>query len=342
MRSWITHLSIAFLVASPSVGLGQLAESTPPPPAHLPRLIDECEAGPGYFACSVWIWHGSSYSAIWQNGAVGRLTVANSGGSDLRIERKDSAGPVAGLTASYNGNWDGKSFSAGKMTATLKSATRSLTWTANPAVTPIFASSQQDYTYVNWYTAPLTAYAIYNSRGSFNTSVGTEINDYRIRGEPPMSPGEARRFTNRFEVMRANYAKGVTYPQAATIAASYADGTTFGDAGVLQAMLDRRKWMLVELTRIGTTLCGMDRQGASLREISSALDAQAGGAARSSAYSIVQKDIAHRMRQAANQAVRRIWGHVNRLRSGLAADPVKDGRGDPVVPPVSPLACDLR
>jgi hypothetical protein len=77
------------------------------PPAHLPRFIFECEAGPGFSACSLWTWQGSSYSAIWSNGETGQLTVASGNAAELSVQRTDTAGHFAGFTATYTGKWDG-------------------------------------------------------------------------------------------------------------------------------------------------------------------------------------------------------------------------------------------
>ena len=340
-----------FGFACAAAGVGQSVPTTPSPPGHLPALIGECEAGPNYNACSVWIWHGSSYSAIWQNGAVGQLVVDSGDSSNLRINRQDSAGPVAGLTATYTGKWDGKSFSDGTMTATLKGGTNRLTWTGTPAVTPVLPNPQMDHSYVNWYPAQLTAYAIYRNQGSFNMSVGTEINDYRMRGEPPMNPGDSRLFTLKYTVVPANYVNGAKYPQASTIAAIYTDGTTFGDANVLKAMLEQRKLMIAALTSIGTTLCAMGQQGASIQDISAALDkqhaaedarSQVGKEERNSAYSRVQKEIAHNVNsRTPSRAIQQIANQANQMRTGLTADPVKDGGGNLLISPATPLACNL-
>jgi hypothetical protein len=342
----------AFILVSFTACLGQLAETTPPPPGHLPRLVGECEAGPNYAACTVWIWHGSSYSAIWQNGAVGELTVASGDSSDVRINRLDSAGPVAGLSAVYTGKWDGKTFSDGQIAATLKGGTNQLTWTGAPAVTPVLPTPQLDYSYLNWYPAQLTGYARFGGQGSFTRAFETEIDDFRVRNEGPMSPGESRTFTLRYFIVPANYEKGAAYPNFSVIAAIYADGTTFGDANVLKAMLERRKLMASALTSIGTLYCTMGQQGASISDIATALSKQQaasngqsleGKAERDEAYSYVQKSLGSRVNShlPANQAIRRTWEDLNKLRSGLAADPVKDERGNLAIPAVTPLACNL-
>lgn len=341
-----------FAFTCAAAGFGQLVKTTAPPPGHLPALISECEAGTNYTACSLWVWHGSSYSAIWQNGAVGQLTVDSGDSSDLRIERHDTAGPVTGLAATYTGKWDGKTFSDGKITATLNGGTNQLTWTGTPTVTPVLPTPQIDYSYLNWYPGMLTGYARFGGQGSFTRAFETEIYDFRVFNESPMSPGEARLFTLRYSILPANYEKGASYPNFSVIAAIYADGTTFGDANVLKAMLEQRKLMIAALTNIGMTMCTMSEQGSSIQDISAALakqqaaeDArsQVGKGERDNAYSYMQKSLKSRTNShlPANKAIERTWDDFNKLRSGLAADPVKDSTGNLVIPAVTPLACNL-
>jgi hypothetical protein len=329
-----------------------MLDSTPPPPGHLPRLVGECESGPNYAACSLWIWHGTSYSAIWQNGAVGQLTIASADAANVQFERQDSAGPVAGLTATYTASWDGSSFNDGKIVATLKGGTNTLAWTGKATATPVLPTPGIDYSYLNWYPGQLTGYARFGGQGSFTSAFETEIDDFRIFNEPPMSPGESRQFTLRYFVLPPNYEKGAHYPNFSVIAAIYSDGTTFGDANVLKAMMERRKTMLAALNAIGPTLCSMGQQNASINDISDALNKQHaapqgrdGEALDESAlaYSYVQKSLGSRVNShlPRNQAVRRTWDDLNKLRSGLAADPVKDAGGNLVIPAVSPLACSL-
>jgi hypothetical protein len=345
-----SRAALCALLLLPVTSFGQLVDTVPSPPANLPPLISECEVAANFNACSVRIWHGMTYSAIWSNAAVGQITVSNGNPQQLQFERRDSAGPVAGLTATYTGKWDGKSFTDGRITATLKGATSRLSWAGTPTVTPVLP--QGDYSYVNWYPAPLTAYAIFNSKGSFNMSVGTEINDYRMRGEAPMNAGESRLFTQQYLVMQASYGKGVTYPQASVLAAIYADGTTFGNRGVPDAMLEARKLTIATLRSIGTTLCSMGEKNASIPDIAIALDKQheadnarsaAGNGERDRAYSYVQKSLGSREshRLAPGQAVRRTFDKLNQLRTGLAADPVRDAGAELVVPAVSSLPCAL-
>ncbi len=329
-----------------------MLDSTPAPPGHLPRLVGECEFGLNYAACSLWIWHGTSYSAIWQNGAVGQLTVMSADAANVQFERQDSAGPVAGLTATYTATWDGTSFNDGKIVATLKGGTNTLTWTGNATATPVLPTPQMDYSYLNWYPGQLTGYARFGGQGSFTRAFETEIYDFRIFNEPPMSPGESRLFTLRYFVLPPNYEKGAHYPNFSAIAAIYSDGTTFGDTNVLKVMMERRRTMLAALNAIGATLCSMGQQSASISDISGALDKQhaatqkQGGEAldeSNRAYSYVQKSLGSRVNShlPANQAVRRTWEDLNKLRSGLAADPVKDASGNLVIPEETPQACNL-
>lgn len=349
-RAALTLLLI--LLVRTSVCYSQLVPVTPPPPAHLPALISECESGTNYAACSVWIWHGSAYSAIWPNGAIAQLTVASVDAQQIRIERNDTAGPLVGMTAIYTGKWDGESVSDGKIVATLKGGTNTLAWTGKATATPVLPTPQIDHSYLNWYPGQLTGYARFGGQGSFTRAFETEIYDFRQFNEQPMNPGEARLFTLRYSILQPNYVNGAHYPDFSVIAAIYADGTTFGDANVLKAMMERRKTMLAALDAIGPTLCSMGEQGASIADIAAALDKQAAAAQNPRAgitdesglaYSYVQKSLNSRVNGhlPANQAFRRTWDDFNKLRSGLAADPVKDASRNLVIPPVTPLICNL-
>jgi hypothetical protein len=350
-HSRFAQLSLLFFCLSPSIS-AQMLDSIPAPPGHLPRLVGECETGLNYAACSLWIWHGTSYSAIWQNGAVGQLTVASADAANVQIKRQDSAGPVAGLTATYTAIWDGTSFNDGKILATLKGGTNTLAWTGNATATPVLPTPQMDYSYLNWYPGQLTGYARFGGQGSFTRAFETEIDDFRIFNEPPMSPGESREFTLRYFVLPANYEKGAHYPNFSVVAAIYADGTAFGDANVLKAMMERRKTMLAALNAIGATLCSMGRRNASINDISEALNKQHAATQEPDgktpdesgvAYSYVQKSLGSRVNShlPVDQALNRTWDDLNKLRSGLAADPVKDASGNLVIPPVTPLECNL-
>lgn len=353
-RSLIAFLLLFELCGAP-LHSQPAAGASSPPPAPLPQLLLECESGANYNACSLWTWHGSSYSAIWPMGAVAQLTVISADPQQVHIERLDTQGPLTGMTATYSGTWKNNAVSDGKIVATFKGGSNTLTWTASPTLTPVLPNPQMGYNYVNWYSAQLTAYAIFNSQGSFNASIGTEINDYRMRGEQPMNPGESRRFSDKYVVQPANYGKGVTYPQASVIAAIYSDGATFGDRGVLQAMVEERRLMLSALTSIGATYCAAGRQMSSLQDISSALARQqAAEDARSSvgkeerdlAYSFMQKSLDGstdrnlERNQHLKVAVKRTWDQLNQLRTGLS-DPVKDMSGNALMPPATPLTCEF-
>jgi hypothetical protein len=336
-----------FFICLPS--FGQMAETTPAPPAHLPRLIGECETGPNYFACSVWMWNGTAYTAIWGNGAIGQMTVESGDSQDLKIQRTDTAGTFAGFSGTYTGKWDGKSISNGQMSFTFKTISATVSWVGNPTVTPVLTDTQQNYSFVNWFPAQLTGYAIFNQEGSFNSSLGTEINDYRLRGESPMNPGESRRFTDRYMPIAPNYAKGVTYPQASAIAAVYSDGTTFGDPGVLAVMMDQRRGMISALTDIGATICTMGKQGASVDDIQKALGKQqANETAQSAAekggsgaaYTLILKALNGRASDK-DVIVRRALDKLTQVRAAAAADPVKDASGRLAISAPPALSCNL-
>jgi hypothetical protein len=347
-----------------------------PPPAHLPRFVFECEAAPGYSSCSLWTWHGSSYSAIWTSGEIGQLTVDSgdraasegipSGGNaaELRVRRTDTAGHFPGLTATYTGKWDGTHFTDGKMTYAFKGTSGTGTWTLTREVTPvvhttlgtvqtvtqdeIYGVGRRPGMYYNWYTAPLTGFAIH-SNGMLGSGVTTVIDDFRLKGVTPMNPGERRLIDMRSVMLRPNYEKGAVYFPGSTIAAIFADGTTFGDRIVLSAMIDYRRSMLAALTGIGATLCTLGTRQSDIAAVDAALSQQqaaqdarsaADKAPRGAAYAYVGKFMHGRgnARQTASQITRRTWDAVNKLRSGLA-DPVKDSSGQPAFASVTPLAC---
>lgn len=146
--------------------------------------------------------------------------------------------------------------------------------------------------------------------------------------------------------------KGAAYTHDESIAAIYSDGTTFGDSNVLAEMLERRRSLITVLTSIGATLCTLGRQQASTADIETALDKQhaqqdaqseAGKDERDTGYSFVSKSLASRAnnRLPANQAIKRTWDQLNQLRSGLAADRVKDPHGQLAIPALTPLDCNL-
>jgi hypothetical protein len=334
------------------------------PPAHLPRFIFECEAGPGFSSCSLWTWHGSSYSAIWSNGETGQLTVVSGNAAELSVQRTDTAGGAAGLTATYTGKWDGTHFTDGKMTYAFKGATGTGIWTLTREVTPvvhttlgtvqtvtqdeIYGVGRRPGMYYNWYTAELTGFAIH-SQGMAGSGITTAINDFRVRGESPAKPGERRLFDLRAEFLRPNYEEGAVYYPGSAIAVIYSDGTTFGDRKVLSAMIDYRRSMIAALTGIGATLCTLGTQQSAIADVGAALDRQqseqdarsaADKAPRGAAYAYVGKILHARgnSRLTASQITQRAWDEVNKLRSGLA-DPVKDSSGQPAFAAMTPLEC---
>ena len=205
-----------------------------PPPAHLPRFIFECEAGPGFSSCSLWTWHGSSYSAIWMNGETGQLTVVSGNAAELSVQRKDTAGGAAGLTATYTGKWDGTRFTDGKMTYAFKGASGAGVWTLTREVTPIvhttlgtvqtvtqdeiYGVGRRPGMYYNWYTADLTGFAIH-SNGMAGSGVtinlacpGTHATDRmkQLGGTGPMGdPADFGRVVAFLCSEPANYINGV-------------------------------------------------------------------------------------------------------------------------------------
>ena len=338
---------------------GQPGTGTQPsPPAHLPPLLGECESGPNYNACSVWIWHGSSYSAIWSNGATGQMTVSSGDAADLNVNRTDTSGTFAGLTAVYTGHWTGSGVSNAKMSFHIKTLSGDITWTASRMETPVLRNPDPNSSnYVNWYTAPLSAIAVSGSARMMTSKFtqdapGTMLNDFRSRGEIPMNPGESRAFTLRTVHVPPDYEKGANYQQSEAIAAIYTDGTTFGDSHVLKALLERRRQMIGALTSIGSTICQLAVRQATMQEIGAALDKQhaeedakspADQEGRGDAYYLVGKSMVGRdvNRMAPAQAEKHVWEQVNKWRSDLASDPVKDGSGQLAVPAVTPLQCSL-
>ena len=365
-RSVYLHLSGAALLLLASAAHGGEPDAGPAPPAHLPRFIWECEAATGASSntCSVWIWHGSSYSATWSIGAMGQLTVSSTNAAELRVHRVDTAGILAGLDATYTGKWDGTQFTDGKMTFTFKGASNTGIWTGVPELTPVVHTDfgkvetvqqrERDYwgktsPYYNWYAADLTGFAIY-TKGMAGSQASTAIEDYRVRGESPMKPGERRTISLRAHLLAPNYEKGTVYRPGTAVAAIYSDGTTFGDRNVLSAMIDFRRSMLGTLTNIGATLCKLGGQQ-SIRDIQIALDKQQAAEdtrlptdknPRGAAYSWVGKAMNARGngRMTASQVVKITLDRLNQLRVGLA-DPVKNSSGQPAIASVTVPACSL-
>jgi hypothetical protein len=365
---WIRScLSLAALSLIAVPALSQ-SESGPPPPLRLPRFIWECEAAAGANSstCSVWIWHGSSYSATWSIGAMGQLTVEGNNPSELTVRRVDNSGTLTGLNATYTGKWDGTHLTDGKMTFTFKGASNTGIWSGVPLVTPvvhtvlgtvqtivqdeIYGVGRRPAPYYNWYSADLTGYAIH-AEHFVGSASSTAIDDFRVRGEQPMKPGERREINLRSHLLRPDYEGGAAYHAGTAIAAIYSDGTTFGDRKVLSAMIDYRRSMLAALGGIGSTLCTLGAQHSSIADIDAALNKQQGAEdarspadkdARGAAYGYVGRSLHARGsgRLPASQVIKRSYDALNQLRSGLA-DPVKNPSGQPAISPVTPLACAL-
>jgi hypothetical protein len=355
---------LVFLLASSSSS-GE-SDAQGPPSGNLPRLIWECEAGPGFSSCSVWIWHGSSYSAIWSNGEIGRLTVQSGSAAELTVLRTDTAGNFTGLTATYTGKWDGTSIANGKLTFNIKGTSVSGAWTGKPEVTPVIhtafgttatVTSDELYgvgnkpaPYYNWYTAELTGFAIH-SLGRGGSGISTAIDDFRALGVPPMKSGERRLIANWPRTLRPSYDDGATYRPGSAIAAIFADGTTFGDRQVLSAMIDYRRAMIGALTAIGTTLCTLGDQQPSIVDVQAMLDKQHAAEdarsasdrdARAAAYAYVGKSLDRANRRLpASEIIKQAGSRLNQLRSALAADPVRNVSGQLAISAPPPLACSL-
>jgi hypothetical protein len=345
--------------------IGQ-TNSVPAPPGHLPRFLWECELGAGAntAACSVWTWEGSFYSATWSIGAIGHLTVTSSDHGEIKVQRQDTAGNLAGLNATYTAKWDGTRLSDGKMAFTFKGTSNTGIWSGAPLVTPvvhtasgmvrtitqdeIYGVGRGPVPYYNWYSADLTAFAIHSERfeGSANSTV---VDDFRVRGEQPMKPGDRRELSLKSKLLQPNYEGGATYRFGMAIAAIYADGTTFGDPKVLAEMIGYRRSMLSALTDISATLCQLGGQQASIADVAGALAKQQAAAdsrsasdksARAAAYTYIDKSLSGRGHFTPAQSIKRTWDALDKLRSGLA-DPVKNGSSEPAISPVKPLTCHL-
>jgi hypothetical protein len=340
------------------------------PPNHLPPVIFECEAATGATSstCSAWIWRGGSYSAVWSIGAIGQLTVSGAKDGAVSFQRTDSAGVLTGLSGAYTGKFDGAGFSDGKVTFSLKGASNTGIWTGLAEATPVVHTHLgmvqtviQDEIYgvgrgppapyYNLYTADLTGYAVYTARSAGSAVAATGIEDYRATGEAPMKPGDRRNDSVNLRAphIPGDYEPGLAYRPGMAIAAIYADGTTFGDAKVLATMIERRRSMIVALNGIGTTLCKLGTEGASVADVEAALgkqrageDAQspAGKPGRDAAYDYVIASLHVRGRLNDAQRIKQSWERQDKLRIGLA-DPVKDGSGRLAIPAQTAGTCKL-
>jgi hypothetical protein len=161
--------------------------------------------------------------------------------------------------------------------------------------------------------------------------------------------------------MRPNYAKGTIYADGEAVAAIYADGTTFGDENVLKAMLQRRREMSDALTTIAKTVCDLGLQQTTIHDIAIALDKLHADEeklhasedakdpmkkpARDAAYDLMSRNMKPNLvyvrQMAPSQAAKHLLEYMNEWRTGLA-DPAKDSTGQLMVPPVTPLSCNLQ
>jgi hypothetical protein len=358
--------------------LSTSARAQVPPPAQLPRYIEECKFGTHYSACGIWTWNGSSYAATWWNGANAQITVTGSP-ANLQMHRTDTSGPLSGLTATYTGRWNeppqgnaeilfitptlqakGSVVSDGKMSFQFKGVSASATWSASPAIAPVSKNPDVRVPGIaNYHTAPLSAFAVNNTlRGAadqINTGMGlgASITDFRTLNQKPMAPYETRKnFSLGVTIVPPNFVKGAAYPSGAVIAAIYTDGTTLGDANIIGAMMERRRDMSDSLNSIETTVCTLGARQMSIGDIAGALGKQhdaentrspAKTTGRDAAYNLAfqnMRPILTYTRQPPSKAAATLLGMIESWRTALA-DPVKDSTGQLIVPTPKPSSCGL-
>jgi len=78
----------------------------------MPPTLNECEGG----ACGVWTWNGSGYTAQWNNGSIGVLSVVRWDGENIVLTRVDPGGTTGGIVATYSGRIVGPTAVAGMAT----------------------------------------------------------------------------------------------------------------------------------------------------------------------------------------------------------------------------------
>jgi hypothetical protein len=116
-----------FLLLSPTCVLAA--------PADVPRIISECEVGTTKF-CGTWTWNGDAFDARWTNGTVGVLHVKKFDAEGIDIERADTTGGTAGLTATYRGKRGANSVIDGTVDWNWRGMKFAGTWTGTFADTP--------------------------------------------------------------------------------------------------------------------------------------------------------------------------------------------------------------
>lgn len=197
-----------------------------------------------------------------------------------------------------------------------------------PLMTARFVRQINDYFSIvaNRSTVPMTAYiiAVFPLGGS---KARRHFYDERMEGGPPIKPGGS------FQQLQTGIVVGIS-----PIAAVFADGSTFGDAKQIAAIMMRRAYKLKALTTMASILCdaerrGLDKQVAIASIESSKAHEPNGDTAMDS--TILADGYADMLVQLKLQAPSRPVSMEEALRriqatgTPLLADPVKDPNGAP-------------
>jgi hypothetical protein len=102
---------------------------------------------------------------------------------------------------------------------------------------------------VNHSTVPMTAYAVAIVHWG-RSEASRHFYDERMEGGPPIKPG------GTFQQLQPGIVASVS-----PIAAVFADGSTFGDAKQIAAIMTRRAYKLKALTTMASILCDAERRG---------------------------------------------------------------------------------
>jgi hypothetical protein len=102
----------------------------------MPATMQVCEQG----GCSNWVWNGSSYNAVWSNGAVSILTVVKWDANAVILTRVDPAGTSAGNTATYTGRMTSSNTISGSISGFYHGGTWAETWNAT-SPTPLLTAA---------------------------------------------------------------------------------------------------------------------------------------------------------------------------------------------------------